>query len=66
MDVLTIIKNFLMENGYDGLYSEEDTDCACRIDDLCACGEIGLLNCKPGIYAPDPSGEFDYLIVPKK
>lgn len=39
-----IIKQWLIDNGYDGLYCE---DCGCFLDDLFPCGDIGC-NCKAG------------------
>lgn len=39
-----IVKDYLIENGYDGLCGDE---CSCEIDDLMACGEFGS-DCVPG------------------
>ena len=41
--VKEIIKDWLLRNGYDGLYND---DCWCMADDLWACGNIG--ECLPG------------------
>jgi hypothetical protein len=46
MTVLEIIKKYLDENGYDGLYNEE-FDCGCIKDDLVPCDDMGK-NCSPG------------------
>jgi len=44
MNVFQIIKKYLIDNGYDGLCTEE---CGCAIDDLAACGR-DFSYCKPG------------------
>ena len=44
-----IIKTYLRENGYDGLYS--DNDCACELDDLAPCGEFQT-DCEVGYLTP--------------
>ena len=47
MDVLDIVKNWLTDNNYDGLYSEGG-ECACELLDLQPCGE-NFSDCHPGI-----------------
>ncbi len=44
MTVKEIIKEYLEQNGFDGLYNE---DCGCHIDDLFCCGNNGE-ECQPG------------------
>ena len=44
MTVKKIVENYLRENGYEGLYSEE---CGCYLDDLMPCGEC-CDNCEAG------------------
>ena len=44
-DVKDIIKNHLIENGYDGLVNLEG-ECGCTLDDYHACGEY-MFECKP-------------------
>lgn len=39
LTVAKMIKEKLVETGYDGLYCD---DCGCGIGDLAPCGEIGL------------------------
>jgi hypothetical protein len=64
MNVKEIIKKYLEENGYDGLYYE-GRPCGCCIDELLACDSV-CANCVPGYRGADPSGEFDDLIYPTK
>ena len=51
MDVHDIVKQYLDNNGYDGLYM--DGECACRKDDLAPCGNIDA-SCEPGYYMTEP------------
>ena len=44
MNVREIIKTYLVEHGYDGLYAEE---CGCALDDLIPCGDYAG-DCQPG------------------
>jgi len=44
MTVLEIVKKYLQDNGYDGLYGDE---CACCVDDLIPC-DADFSDCKPG------------------
>ena len=53
-DVLDIVALYLKENGYDGLYREES--CACLLDDLATCGEIGG-GCQPGYKVSCPGDD---------
>ena len=39
-NVIDIVRKGLREDGYDGLYSENG-ECACLVEDLTPCGEIG-------------------------
>jgi len=55
MNVREIIKNFLEENGYDGLYCYY---CACKIDDLMPCEEEGIPDCKPGYVQKCPCEKY--------
>jgi len=38
MNVLEIVKEYLIQNGYDGLYNTAG-ECACLIEDLAPCSE---------------------------
>ena len=62
MNVMDILKDWLKEHGYDGIYNEGD-QCGCELDDLAPCVERC---CEPGYKIPDPSGEADFLIVRNK
>lgn len=54
MTVTKIVRKYLSENGFDGLYNA-DAECGCRIDDLAPCGEpIG--ECRPGYSGPGSEG----------
>ena len=63
--VKTIVKDWLIAHGYDGFYSEIG-ECGCDLDDLMVCEAAGIDLCKPGYKVDDPSGEFEYRIVPEK
>ena len=52
MDIQEIVKKFLIDNGFDGLWNE---GCSCEIADLMPCGEPG--NCEAGHKIPCPGGE---------
>ena len=65
MNVLEIIKQYLKEKGYDGLYSDIG-ECACTIEEVENCGCIGE-ECMPGYLQECEEGnEYDYSIVPYK
>jgi len=66
MNVYEIIKDYLIKNGYDGLFCA-DYDCACLILDLQPCCE-DMSRCKPGYKIQCPSGGvgYDWTMVDKK
>ena len=39
MTVKEIVKQYLEQNGYDGLY-HEDLECGCSLDDFAPCGDM--------------------------
>jgi hypothetical protein len=45
INVKEIIKNYLKEHGYDGLWSDQGDYCGCQVDDLCPCDEPNLYGC---------------------
>ncbi len=65
MTVKDIVKQYLIENGYDGLYSEIG-ECGCDLKDIMVCQAEGIDLCKAGYKINDPSGEFEYFIRPEK
>ena len=44
--VLDIVRDWLKNHGYDGLWSEDD--CGCEVDDLAPCGGQDMCRCHPG------------------
>ena len=64
MNAKKIIKNYLEENGYDGLYTD---GCGCRKHDLFPCDSVPN-RCKPGYlkWEKDEFGHLLRLIVGKK
>jgi hypothetical protein len=64
MTVRDIIKKYLEDNGYDGLFYPGD--CACLKDDLQPC-DGSMMDCEPGYKRPCTCGEgHDYDICAKK
>jgi len=49
MTVKEIIKTYLREHGYDGLYN--NGECGCEIDDIGPCESI-IDDCRPGYKVP--------------
>lgn len=64
--VRDIVKLWLKEHGYDGLYNDDSGECACLIDDLAPCSEMSEY-CTAGYKAPcDGScvdGKCDFHVV---
>ncbi len=58
MTVHDIVAQYLVDNGYDGLYTD---DCGCLLDDLMpCCSECG--NCEPGYKASqEEAAKVGYL-----
>ena len=64
LTVKDIVVRYLIQEGYDGLYS--DADCGCELGDLFPCGSP-FEECCPGYKAPCACGEGHYFdIVAKK
>ena len=64
MDVADIVKRFLEENGFDGLYTDE---CGCKKDNLFPCDSDGAKYCVPGYQGPCHCGEdHGFHVGPKK
>lgn len=63
-NVEDIVRWFLKNMGYDGLYNEIGV-CACLVNDLAPCGEIQG-TCQPGYLDDCHCGEHDWHIVGKR
>ena len=68
MDVFGIVKQYLEQNGYDGLYCRGE--CGCLLEDLMPCTSESALRCEPG-YKREPDQElddpnFDCYVGPKE
>ena len=63
INVLEIIERHLKENGYDGLYHEND--CGCEIGKLAPCDSCPL-DCLPGYKMPCDCGEHYFHIGEKR
>ena len=65
--VKEILKKYLNDNGFDGLYYPGE--CACKKDDLAPCDNLNM-GCKPGYLQECKAGnencEFDWCIAEKK
>ena len=64
IDVQEIIIEWLTEDGYDGLY--RNNECCCKIEDIGPdhCSK-NAFKCTPGYLQPDPTGEVgDWKIGP--
>lgn len=60
--VKEMVENFLKSNGYNGLV-HGSYDCACGLEDLMFCDDLGDGNCIAGYKAPCDCGEHDFHIV---
>ena len=56
MTVKDIIKEYLIKNGYDGLYYD---DCGCVLEDFYPCSSEAILDCCPGYKTEFPNGKCD-------
>lgn len=61
MTVKEIVKKYLEENGFDGLYASGN--CACEVDDLMPCGDDSI-HCEPGYKIPCNCGDHLFHIGP--
>lgn len=60
MRVIEIVRQHLIENGFDGLYLA-DAECACLVSDLQPCGDDFSV-CKAGYRRDDPQSPGDWII----
>jgi hypothetical protein len=69
MNAREIVKQYLIVNGYDGLYGcdglYKEVSCGCKINDLMPCGEVPL-DCCAGYYVSKGVKEYDFMIGPGK
>ena len=67
-DVNNMIKEYLIKNGYDGLYNG-DWGCGCTINDLAPCGD-NIINCNAGYKLSKEDakemGDYDTFIYSEK
>lgn len=61
--VLDIVKAYLVDHGYDGLFSPGD--CACRVDDLAPCGQMRG-DCQVGYLCECICEDHEWHIGPEK
>jgi hypothetical protein len=63
MTASEILKNWLIENQYDGLCNR---DCGCDVDDIAPCGQIGT-DCQPAyrVAYPFEGGVWIYQASPE-
>ena len=70
MNAEKMIKDYLVKNGFDGLYDDEpNSGCCCELNNLIPCYDSVAypLDCKPGYKVEDNQGSIsDYLIVEDK
>lgn len=60
-----IVREYLAKNGYDGLYNDAG-DCACKLDNLFVCDQVGT-ECSAGYLQPsDKNGEYEFRIGEEK
>ena len=71
MTAIEIVKKYLIENGYEGLVSENGQS-GCEVNDLAPCGECGFnTDCEAGYKVPCDSdcpavGGCEYHIATEK
>ena len=54
--VKDIVKEYLENNNYDGLYSDNG-GCACHLSDLIPCGNEKIEQCRPGYKSKCDCGD---------
>ena len=54
-NIIDIVKQYLMDNGYDGLYSD---DCGCFVNDLAPCCGEDITHCSAGYLISMNDPEF--------
>lgn len=65
LNVVDIVKKYLIDNGYDGLWNPE-YECGCELNELMPC-DINMTECGPGyLHKADPMTGYDFMIGPDK
>lgn len=64
MNVKEIIKAWLKEHKYEGLFNS-DIECGCKLDDFMPCGEMRH-DCEAGYIQPGSHDGFDFMTGPDK
>jgi len=66
MELIDIVKDWLEDNGFNGLFHDSG-ECACKIDDLMPCGGP-CLECEAGyvVSATDDEGEEGFRVSRNK
>lgn len=67
LTVYQIVKRYLEENGFTGLYNTELDNCGCELDHLFPCCEFPI-DCQAGYKCECPAscGDHDYHVSPNK
>lgn len=70
MNIRNIVKNWLIDNDYDGL-SNLDLECGCTLDDLMPCEICDQFNCQAGYIRKARWNEsywsaVEYIVTPDK
>ncbi len=67
--VKAIVRKYLKENGYDGLYVDvfDGPTCSCTLDDLMPCGQP-MDDCKAGVFVEcrGKNKDMEFCIGPKR
>jgi hypothetical protein len=74
VDVVDIVRKYLVEKGYDGLCSDDSmpcwTDCCCDLGDFMCCDYDSCgISCSPGYKVPcvcEGTNKHKFHIVPQK
>lgn len=64
MTVAEIIIKYLEDNGFDGLFA--DNECACSLDEIMPCSNEIPAKCEPGYIQPCDCGEHGFHIRKEK
>ena len=65
-DIRKIVMEYLVKNGFDGLYTNDYQGCACGKNNLIECSDGCWKDCEPGYEYPSTDSEFDVMIGSKE